>query len=322
MRTSVLIPMFNAATTIARAVESVCAQTDADLEVIVIDDGSTDESLARVHRVRDPRVRVVQHRENRGVSAARNSGLGVARGDFIAFLDADDTWERDFLTRMHTARGDADAVFCGRTIILPDGTRRTAHSSRLGEMSGAEAAEAMLLGDVTPFPWDKVIRRTAFAGVRYPADIHRFEDQVVGIIVLSRVHSAKSIVDPLVRYHVASASLTWGRVPEVAETQRALRFAGSSLTDWMAGSARRRRAFEVCRTLFFMLTAQSAMRARDHDAAGAVLDECRQLITPRMIVATLVRKPLLGAGALLLKAFPGLYRLLFTTYVRRQYALS
>lgn len=322
MRTSVIIPMFDAESTIQRAVQSVLTQSDGDWELIIVDDGSSDASIAMVQRFSDDRVRLIAHGVNRGISAARNSGVGKARGEFLAFLDADDSWEAEFLMRMHAATEGADAVVCGRTIVLPDGTRRTSHSHRLGSMSGAEAASAMLVGDITPFPWDKVIRRSAFAGLTYPEDIHRFEDQVVGVVALSRVRTVRSIPDALIRYHVAAGSLTWGRTPQIAETERALRFAEAELRDWLQESADRRRAFTVCRAVFFMLTAQSAMRSRDADAAADVLSACRNRITSRMVATTLVRKPVMGAGALLLKALPGVYRRLFTAYVRRQYALS
>ena len=170
-RTSVILPMFNAASTAERAIRSILAQTDPDLELIAVDDGSTDGTASILKAVHDARLRVFSHAGNRGISAARNTGLGAALGEFVAFLDSDDAWEPDFLLRMHAARGDADAVICGRTVVLPDGTEREAHSARLGSMTGDVAASRMMTGEVTPFPWDKVIRRSAFDGVRYPEDV-------------------------------------------------------------------------------------------------------------------------------------------------------
>lgn len=320
-RTSVLIPVFNGAATVERAVRSVLGQSDPDLEVICVDDGSTDETLAVLRGVDDARVQVVAHGENEGISAARNTALGAASGEFVAFLDADDCWEPGFLHRMHTARGGADAAICGRTVVLPDGKQRSAHSERLGVMSGDVAATRMMTGEITPFPWDKLIRRSAFADVRYPEDIHRFEDHVVGVVALSRSNSVVSIPDALTRYHVAAGTLTWGRVPRIAEAESALAFLEESLGTWL-DDPRRQDALLVCRTLFLMLTAQSAMRSDDRVAAAEVLRGCRRRLTMPMLAATLRMRPVIGAGALLLKAAPGLYRALFTAYVRRQYALS
>lgn len=321
VRTSVILPMFNASATAARAIQSILAQSDPDLELIAVDDGSTDETPLTLQAVQDVRVRILRHDGNRGISAARNTGLSAALGEFVAFLDADDAWEPDFLLRMHAARGDADAVICGRTIVLLDGTERIAHSARLGPMTGDAAAARMMTGEVTPFPWDKVIRRSAFAGVQYPEDVHRFEDQVVGVIALSRTRSVVSIPDALTRYHVAPGTLTWGRVPQIAEAEGALAHLESSLGSWLA-VPERHQAFLVCRTLFLMLTAQSAMRSQDEAASRQVLAGCRRRITPQMLTTTIRRRPALCAGALLLKFAPGLYRWMFTVYVKRQYALG
>lgn len=88
---SVVIPAYNASRTIAETLESALAQTLADIEVIVVDDGSSDDTAEVIRRHEDPRVRLLQ-RPNGGVASARNAGIELARGDWLAFLDSDDIW--------------------------------------------------------------------------------------------------------------------------------------------------------------------------------------------------------------------------------------
>lgn len=96
---SVVIPLYNKEHEIARAVRSVLQQTLPPLEIIVVDDGSTDGSAAEVERIGSPLVRLVRQ-ENRGVSAARNRAMKEARGRYVALLDGDDAWEAGYLAEI------------------------------------------------------------------------------------------------------------------------------------------------------------------------------------------------------------------------------
>lgn len=97
MKFSVVIPLYNKASHIQRALDSVLNQGIKDFECIVINDGSTDGSEEIVKLYTDKRIKLITQ-ENKGEAAARNTGIRKAKGDFVAFLDADDEWEADFLS--------------------------------------------------------------------------------------------------------------------------------------------------------------------------------------------------------------------------------
>ena len=92
---SVVIPLYNKEKYIKRAIESVLNQTFQKFEIIVVNDGSTDKSAEIVQNIKDPRIRLI-NQKNAGVSAARNRGIQEAKYEYIAFLDADDFWEKIF----------------------------------------------------------------------------------------------------------------------------------------------------------------------------------------------------------------------------------
>ena len=97
MKVSVVIPTYNRAYIIGAALESVVAQSYLDFEMLVVDDGSTDNTAEIIRAFQDERIRYIQHERNRGCSAAYNTGIAAATGELICFLDSDDTWKPDFL---------------------------------------------------------------------------------------------------------------------------------------------------------------------------------------------------------------------------------
>lgn len=123
---SVVIPLYNKAETIERALHSVLEQNFRDIEVIVVDDGSTDSGADVVRACKDARVRLIQQ-ENAGVAAARNAGIRAANCEWVALLDADDWWLPEHLTALISlATNFPDAVLCGSAywLIEPNGGRR------------------------------------------------------------------------------------------------------------------------------------------------------------------------------------------------------
>jgi glycosyltransferase involved in cell wall biosynthesis len=97
---SIIIPLYNKELFIEETLSSVLNQSFTDFEVIIINDGSTDNSYNIIQTFKDDRIQIL-NQENRGLSASRNIGIKTAKGKFIAFLDADDLWMEDFLETIH-----------------------------------------------------------------------------------------------------------------------------------------------------------------------------------------------------------------------------
>ena len=113
IKVSVIVPVYNSEQYLSECVNSIIRQTYSNFELILIDDGSTDSSpqICDKYVLQDNRIRVI-HNVNSGVANARNSGIKVATGDYIAFIDADDYWDNDFLFQMISSLEKNDMAIC------------------------------------------------------------------------------------------------------------------------------------------------------------------------------------------------------------------
>jgi glycosyltransferase involved in cell wall biosynthesis len=127
-RVSVIMPCYNHGRFVSESAAAVLAQTFSDLELIVVDDASTDNSMEvlRTLAKTDSRVKIIAHEKNRGPSGSRNDGVGSARGEFVAFCDADDIWKPEKLARqirLLEEHPDCDITYCESEIIDETGRR-------------------------------------------------------------------------------------------------------------------------------------------------------------------------------------------------------
>lgn len=174
---SVIIPVFNVAPYLREALDSVVQQTWPHLEIIIVDDGSTDGSGKICDEYRaDARVQVI-HQENRGLSAARNAGLDRAVGEYIAFLDSDDAWRPDFIRKLMGAMENADIAICQYEVHrLKLDTRGQIHpAAQKGFYSRKEALRALVEGTINVSVWNKLYRKELWTEIRFPEG-HNYED--------------------------------------------------------------------------------------------------------------------------------------------------
>ncbi len=163
-RVSVVIPTYNRAGLIRETLDSVLAQTYRDLEVIVVDDGSTDETPTILGMYEhDVRVRIIRQ-SNQGEGAARNTGIGVAGGEYVAFLDSDDIWRADKLERQLAILVDSpgQAWVYSDAYVFDHNTREVLYviGQRVPQYDGLVARE-LLMVDFVPSP-TPVVRRAVF----------------------------------------------------------------------------------------------------------------------------------------------------------------
>lgn len=140
MRFSVIIPLYNKALYVAKAIESVLSQTFADYELIIVDDGSKDDSAAIAAHVIEGHANCrLVCQENAGVSMARNKGVAVSKGDYLCFLDADDWWDFHFLEEMSKLIEEfPDAGIYGTSYIIVNETKHKTRVSPIGVEAGFE----------------------------------------------------------------------------------------------------------------------------------------------------------------------------------------
>lgn len=190
---SIIMPCYNYAEYVGDAIGSILAQTYGHFEVIIVDDGSTDGTPAILAEVTDPRFRVVRQ-ENAGAAAARNTGRGLARGQFITFLDADDLWRPTFLERqMAVFEAEPDVEYCFANMVRTENgqvlqtqfdlvPRLRAVRTRPSPVPGAHVILDDTFAALAPSPdppgWlqASVFRRVAIDGTRSREGIPNAED--------------------------------------------------------------------------------------------------------------------------------------------------
>ena len=166
---SVIIPVYNTQRYLAKCIESVICQTYKDLDIIIVDDGSTDLSgeICDEYKKKDPRIRVF-HTQNASLSAARNTGIENVpeESEWIAFVDSDDYIEKDMYERLLKGNSDSDIVECG--LIKEYNGKSEIESLQKGTYEKEEAFVMLLNGKIRNYAWDKIFRKKLFRDIRFP----------------------------------------------------------------------------------------------------------------------------------------------------------
>lgn len=203
MTISIIIPVYNAGDTLSRCVDSVLAQSFGDFEVLLVDDGSTDSSakICDEYAAKDSRVRVF-HKENGGVSSARNVGLDHALGEWVCFCDADDFLPAGAWTEKLLAV-EADMLIGSYEEVKADGRRTLRLLDDAAYRGGAEVRR--LCSERLTHPafhtlWGKFFRRGLLDGLRLDGRLTNGEDTLYLLRCLAQAKACRTVKAPLYCY--------------------------------------------------------------------------------------------------------------------------
>lgn len=192
---SVIVPVYNVAQWLPRCVDSILAQSYQDLEILLIDDGSTDESgeIVDIYAEKDSRI-VAVHQTNAGLVAVREKGIKLATGEFVSFVDGDDVIEPDFLERLlrNAIHYNADISHCGMKFCFYDGRMKlhygTGEIIEFDNLTGVN--ELLRGGKIEPSLCNKLYRRELLKDSCLDTSVTNNEDLLRNYILFSRANKS------------------------------------------------------------------------------------------------------------------------------------
>lgn len=213
---TIIIPVYNVEKYLKSCVESLTKQTHKDIEIILVDDGSPDNSgiLCDTLAETDSRI-VVIHKENGGVSSARNAALDIMKGDFVTFVDGDDYIDEDFISCMYNAitKNNADIATCGHYRVEFDGTLKSIYtlSDNADDIickTGIESLTDMFYGETcSASSGSKLYKKSFFDKLRFPGYVMG-EDTYVVYHAFSEAKKIAHTNKPLYYYVQHESSVT------------------------------------------------------------------------------------------------------------------
>lgn len=208
---SVIVPIYKVEAYLDRCVRSIVVQTYENLEIILVDDGSPDKcpAMCDAWAEKDSRIKVI-HKENGGLSDARNAGLAVATGEYISFIDSDDYIAPEFVAELHEAmlHTGADIAECATAYVDEDGNiLRQREVTPVAQMDKLEALRRLVLEDgIYQTVWNKLYRRDVIDGILFEKGKHH-EDDFWTYQVFDRMEKLAVAERPMYYYLQRSGSI-------------------------------------------------------------------------------------------------------------------
>lgn len=213
---SIIVPVYNAEKTLNKCLDSICKQSFSNYEVILIDDGSTDQSfsICKSYEIQNKKFSV-HHQKNSGPSVARNFGLELATGKWICFVDSDDSIEVSYLQDIQDAAQsfDANVVFIGHNKVDENGMKEVFLPGEVLE-TNVKTALALSERDMFGYTWVKAFRKDSIKEIRFDSSLNLFEDEVFTCQVLPNCERIGVVNKPIYNYNIGDGSSLMGRTHE------------------------------------------------------------------------------------------------------------
>ena len=208
---SVIVPIYNVELYLKKCIDSILNQTYSNLEIILVDDGSTDSSGEICDTYANKKNVVIIHKKNGGLSSARNAGLDVATGKYISFIDSDDYIEPDMYEKMISVieKTDKDIACCGR-IVNVYGSHENVEFTvpEIKEYTKTEAIrQVLLLGEIDVSACDKIYKKELFNKIRYPEG-KISEDAAIIMELLNQSNGVVHAAEPFYHYVLRKRSIS------------------------------------------------------------------------------------------------------------------
>ncbi len=212
---SVIVPVYNVSPYLRRCLDSITDQTYSNLEIVLVDDGSTDDSgsICEEYASKDERIRVI-HQDNMGLSGARNTGIESASGKYLFFCDSADYLKNDALEKMlHRLKRDhADVVASGFTWVYDDPSKEYPYGKSFtddkpGSWSGHESViQMMRSNNICTVAWNKLYKKNLFEDIRFPLGVKN-EDEATTYKLLYKAGMVSYIPEVLYNYYQRDESI-------------------------------------------------------------------------------------------------------------------
>ena len=215
-KVSIIVPVYKVEEYVHECIDSILNQTYKNIEVILVDDGSPDTcgAICDEYAKKDDRI-IVIHKTNGGLSDARNVGLQRATGEYLAFVDSDDSIKKDYIEKLYNGivNEDADVCICSVEDVFEDGLEGIRTDINYVKentlISGIEATRFVLEDKVlVSHVWDKLCKKELYSGITFPVK-KRFEDMYMMHEVLFRAKKVALITDKLYNYRHRKTSISY-----------------------------------------------------------------------------------------------------------------